>query len=203
MAYTSPSGNTINFNLAGLYVSPAGNVINFDLREIVEQVLSDITLNIGTNVLDVWYDGCYILTCTTSGVECLNSRTLESIWYFSTAVVQSVCSNQEIVCFGTTGSGVYYNDFSKNIGDLGDFLAGCSGVNDLTSSIISDICTTSGGFFVGGEGGVDILITTSGLVLEVDCQLTCSGVNSVAYSIDSGTYYWSTASKAYCADTCI
>jgi hypothetical protein len=163
----------------------------------------DIPLNIGNNVLDIWYDGCYILVCTTSGVECLNSRTLESIWYFNSTIVQSTCSNREIVCFGTICSGVYYNDFPKAIEDLGDFLAGCSSVSDLTSSGINDICTTFSGFFVGGENGVDILTTNSGLVLDVSCQLACSGVNNVAYSCDTETYYWSTASKAYCADVCV
>lgn len=167
------------------------------------QDFSDISLNIGTNVLDIWYDGCYILVCTNSGVECLNSRTLGSIWYFDSTMIRTVCSNQTIVCFGTVASGVYYDDFPRNINNLGNFLASCNGVNDLTSGGISDICTTSGGFFVGGESGVDILTTGSGLFLEVTCQLTCPGVNSVAYSEDTGIYYWSTANKAYCADTCV
>jgi hypothetical protein len=142
MAYTSPIGNAINFNLIGQYSAPAKDEVNFNLREIAEQVFSDISLNVGTNVLDVWYDGCYILICTTSGVECLNSRTLGSIWYFDSTVVKTVCSNQTIVCFGTVSSGVYYNDFPRNINNLGNFLASCSGVADLTSSGINGICTT-------------------------------------------------------------
>lgn len=162
-----------------------------------------IPLNIGNNVLDIYYDGCYVLTCTNSGVECLNSRTLESIWYFNTTIVQSTCSNQEIVCFGTVCSGVYYDDFPKVVGNAGNFLAGCKKVDNLTSSGIVDICATSNGFFVGGESGVDILTASSGLDLEVTCQLTRSGVSSVAYSVDTGIYYWSTANTAYCADTCV
>lgn len=163
----------------------------------------DIPLNIGNNILDVWNDGCYILVCTNYGVECLKNRTFESVWYFDSTIVRAVCSNQTIVCFGTASSGVYYDDFPGGINDLGDFLAGCSTVSGLTSGGINDICTTSSGFFVGGCNGVDILTTSSGLILEVTCQLTCSGVNSVAYSVDTGTYYWSTAITAYCADTCI
>jgi len=165
--------------------------------------LNDIPLNIGTNILDICYDGCYILVCTNSGVECLNSRTFESIWYFNSTIVQSTCSNQEIVCFGTVCSGVYYNDFPRAIENLGNFLAGCKKVDNLTSSGIVDICTTSNGFFVGGESGVDILTASSGLDLEVTCQLTCSGINSVAYSVDTGIYYWSTANTVYRADTCV
>lgn len=203
MSYVSPNGNAINFNLIGQYSAPDQDKINFNLREVIGQVFSDILLNIGTNVLDVWYDGCYILTCTNSGVECLNSKTFESIWYFNTTVVQAVCSNQEIVCFGTICSGVYYNDFPKTIGDAGNFLASCNIVNNLTSSGITDICVSLLGFFVGGDDGVDVLTTNSGLNLEVTCQLTCSGVNSVAYSVNTETYYWSTASKAYYADTCV
>lgn len=203
MSYILPAGNSINFNLIGQYLVPDGDAINFDLKEAAKQVFVDIPLNIGDNVLDIWYDGCYILVCTTSGVECLNSRTFESIWYFNSIIVQSTCSDQEIVCFGTVCSGIYYNDFPRVVGDAGNFLAGCKKIDDLTSSGITDICTTSDGFFAGGENGVDILTTSSGLNLEVTCQLTCSGVNSVAYSEDTGIYYWSTVSTAYCADTCV
>ena len=162
----------------------------------------DIPLTIGSGVLDIWYDGCYILVCTTSGVECLNSRTFESIWYFDTVIVQTVCSNQKIVCFGTTCSGVYYDCFPIIVGTLGsNFLSSCKQLNNLISSEVVDMCTTSSGFFIGGDGGVDVLTTSnSGSDLEITCQLTCFGVNSVAYSYDTDTYYWSTATTAYCAD---
>jgi hypothetical protein len=152
--YCSPSSGIANLEGFIFHTTTSGDAYYFPLPLIG---LSDIPLNIGKNVLDIWYDGCYILVCTDSGVECLNSRTLGSIWYFGSTAVRAVCSNQTIVCFGTTCSGIY----------------------------------------------VDILITSSGLNLEVTCQLTCSGVNSVAYSTDTGMYYWSTASKAYCADTCV
>ena len=205
MVYIAPLGNVINFDLVDAYLIPDGDAINFDLKEVVEQVLIDVSLNIGDNVLDVWNDGCYILVCTDQGVECLNSRTLESIWYFNTTIVQSTCSNQEIVCFGTVSSGIYYSDFPRAIEDLGNiFLGAQKKVNDLMSSGISDICTTVGsGFFAGGENGVDILVSSDLNELSVSCQLTCSGVNSVAYSIDTGIYYWSTASTVYSADTCV
>ena len=165
----------------------------------------NISLTVGSGVLDIWYDDYYILICTTSGVECLNGRTFESIWYFNSTIVCSTCSNQNIVCFGTTYSGIYYNYLPTTTGTLGNnFLGSCKQVNKLTSSGITSMCTTSDGFFVGEDGGVNILTTSnSGLNLEVICQLTCSGVNSVAYSIDTDTYYWSTASKVYCANTCI
>jgi hypothetical protein len=198
--YCSPSSGIANLEGFIFHTTTSGDAYYFPLPLIG---LSDIPLNIGKNVLDIWYDGCYILVCTDSGVECLNSRTLGSIWYFGSTAVRAVCSNQTIVCFGTTCSGIYYNDFPRNINNLGNFLAGCKKIDDLTSSGITNICTTVNGFFVGGENGVDILITSSGLNLEVTCQLTCSGVNSVAYSTDTGMYYWSTASKAYCADTCV
>ena len=191
----SSTASGINLSSLGLYyytvpVSMSTDIVN-------------IPLNIGNNVLDIWNDGCYLLICTNSGVEYLNSRTFGSIWYFSSTVVRSVCSDQEKACFGTISSGIYYCNVPKTIGDLGDnFLASCKKITMLTSSGINDICTTSGGFFVGGNNGVDILTTSSGSDLEVSCQLTCSGVNSVAFSFDTETYYWSTASKAYCADTC-
>ena len=166
----------------------------------------DISLNIGSNVLDICYDNYYVLVCTNSGVECLNCNTFESIWYFNSTIVCSICYNynQDIVCFGTICSGVYYNYFPIITGNLGDnFLGGCKQVNNLISNEITSMCTTSGGFFVGESYGVDVLVpSSSGLNLKVLCQLTCSDVNSVAYSIDTETYYWSTASKVYCANTC-
>lgn len=164
----------------------------------------DVSLNIGGAVLDIWDDNnCYLLVCTVSGAECLNSTTFGSMWYFTSTIIQSICSNQEKVCFGTISSGIYYKDFPESSGDLGGgFLDGCAKITTLTSNNVSDICTTASGFFVGGESGVDILTTSSELDLEVTCQLTCSGVNSVAYSVDTGMYYWSTANIAYCADTC-
>jgi hypothetical protein len=170
--------------------------------------ITDLSLNIGNNVLDIYYDYCYVLVCTTSGVECLNSRTFDSVWYFDSTIVKSVCSNQDKVCFGTISSGIYYSDFPRTVGDAGDnFLASCKKVTELTSSGISDICsvvtTTNSGFFSGGEKGVDIFMYDEVNDLKVSCQLTCSGVNSVAYSVDTETYYWSTVNKAYCADTCV
>jgi hypothetical protein len=205
MAYTPPVSHSVNFNLLSPYSIPAFGSVNFNLREIIEfPAVETIPLNIGTSVIGVWNDGCYILVCTTSGVEYLNSRTFDSIWYFSSTAVQSVCSNQVKVCFGTVSSGLYYNDVPKTIGDLGDnFLAGCKKADNITSSGISDICTTGLGFFCGGENGVDILINDGLSDLRTFCQLTCSGVNSVAYSFDTETYYWSTTSLAYCADTCV
>ena len=163
-----------------------------------DERIVDIPLNIGINVLDIWYDGCYILVCTDLGVECLNSRTFDSIWYFSTATVQTICSNQEIVCFGTVSSGIYYNDFPTSTGTLGDFLSTCYVVSGTVSNNITDIYTTISGFFVGGDNGVDVL-TGSGTNLEVSYQLVCSGTNSVAYSTSTDTYYWSTAVTAYSA----
>ena len=166
--------------------------------------VTTISLNIGTNVLDIWNDGCYVLVCTTSGVEYLNNKTLDSVWYFGSTIVQSVCSDQVKICFGTTSSGFYYNDVPTTTGTLGDnFLTGCKKVDSIMSSGISDICTTVSGFFSGGEKGVDIVTNSGTNNLKVTCQLTCSGVNSVAYSYDTGTYYWSTASTAYCADSCV
>lgn len=166
--------------------------------------VESIPLNIGKNVLDVWNDGCYLIVCTDQGVEYLNGNTFGSIWYFSSTIVQSVCSNQAKVCFGTISSGIYYNNVPKKIGNLGNnFLANCKKIEYLTSSGINDICTTVSGFFFGGESGVDI-ITNEGINdLRLTCQLTCSGVNSVAYSEDTGTYYWSTAVTTYRADTCV
>jgi hypothetical protein len=204
MSYTPPAENSINFNLIGQYLIPDGDAVNFDLKEAAKQVFIDIPLNIGTNVLDIYYDGCYILVCTDQGVEYLNSRAFESIWYFSSTIVQSVCSNQIKVCFGTVSSGFYYKDVPKIIGNLGNnFLAGCNIIDNLTSSGITDICVTELGFFVGGEGGVDSVINHGVDELKTDCQLTCFGVNSVAYSVNTETYYWSTVNKAYCADTCV
>jgi len=181
---------------------------NFGAQEEQDSRIIDIPLTIGSGVLDVWNDGCYILVCTNSGVEYLNSRTFDSIWYFNSDIIKSVCSNQEKVCFGTVSSGIYYCDAPTSTGTLGDtFLAGCKKVTELTSSGISDICsvitTTSYGFFSGGENGVDIFMNSGVNDLEVTCQLTCSGVNSVAYSVDTETYYWSTATTAYSADTCV
>ena len=203
MAYVVPDGNAINFNLSGLYSTPGGNLIGFNLGEESEQGFVDIPLNIGTNVLDIYYDSCYVLVCTTSGVECLDSRTLSSVWYFNSTIVKSVCSDQSVVCFGTTSSGIYYNDFPGDTNDLGDFLSSCTSVEDLTSSCINDICTTVGsGFFAGGENGIDILVSSDLNELSVSCQLTCSGVNSVACSENTGTYYWSTENAVYSSDTC-
>jgi len=140
---------------------------------VVIMAFVDVPLNIGTDVLSIWYDGCYILVCTISGVECLNSRTFESVWYFDSTVVKVACSNLAIVCFGTISSGIYYSDFPTDISDLGDVLSSCSNVGDLTSSCISDICTTVGsGFFAGGENGVDILVSSDLNELSVNCQLT-------------------------------
>ena len=167
-----------------------------------DERIVNVPLNIGTRVLDIWDDGCYILVCTNSGVECLNSRTLESVWYFDSFIVKTICSNQETVCFGTISSGVYYDDFPSLIGELDNFLADCKKATELTSSCINDICCTDDGFFLGGDSGVDVLINYGADELKTDCQLTCSGVNSVAYSFDTETYYWSTVDKAYCADTC-
>lgn len=202
MSYIPPAGNIINFNLTGIYTIPVGNEIGFNL--VSEYGVTTIPLNIGTNVIDICNDGCCLLVCTDKGVEYLNNKTFDSIWYFSSTIIQSVCSNQVKVCFGTVSSGFYYNDVPTTTGTLGDnFLAGCKKVTHLTSSGISDICTACSGFFSGGEKGVDI-ITNEGINdLRVTCQLTCSGVNSVAYSEDTETYYWSTASTAYCADTCV
>ena len=206
MAYTAPLGNVINFDLVDSYLIPDGDVINFDLREVIKQTFIDISLNIGINVLDICYSDYYVLVCTNSGVECLNGRTFESIWCFDSTIIRSTCynCNQDIVCFGTTCSGVYYNYFPTTTGILGsNFLGSCKQVNNLISNKITSMCTTSSGFFVGEDGGVNVLVTSnSGLNLEVTCQLTCSGVNSVAYSYDTETYYWSTASKVYCANTC-
>jgi len=165
--------------------------------------IGDLPLNIGDNVLDIYYDSCYILVCTTSGVECLNSRTFESIWYFDSEEVKAVCYNGEKVCFGTISNGVYYSDFPNLVGKLDNFLAGCKNIAKLTSSNISDICVTELGFFIGGNIGVDSVINYGIDELKTDCQSTCSGVNSVAYSVDTGVYYWSTASISYCSDTCV
>jgi hypothetical protein len=156
----------------------------------------DIPLNVGADVLDVWNDGCYILVCTNSGVECLNSRTFESIWYFNSTIVRAVCSNQEAVCLGTICSGVYYSDFPKAIEDLGDFLSSCNVVSSTVSNSIADICTTVSGFFVGGDSGVDILVG-SGTDLKINHQATYSVTNSVAYSVSTEIYYWATASTIY------
>ena len=194
-----------NLNFEELW---SGNLdFDFGAEEGQDSRIIDISLNIGINVLDIYYDSCYVLVCTTSGVECLNSRTFDSVWYFDSTIVKSVCSNQDRVCFGTISSGIYYSDFPRTVGDVGDnFLATCKKVSNLTSSEISDICsvvtTTSSGFFSGGESGVDIFMDSGVNDLEVTCQLTCSGVNSVAYSVDTGMYYWSTATIAYSADTC-
>jgi hypothetical protein len=161
----------------------------------------DVPLNIGGAVLDIWDDNnCYLLVCTVSGVECLNSTTFGSMWYFTSTIIQSICSNQEKVCFGTVSSGIYYKDFPESSGDLGGgFLDSCAKITTLTSIGISDICTTVSGFFSGGENGIDI-ITNSGISdLIINNQLICSGTNNVLYSTNTGVYYWSTVSTTYSA----
>ena len=129
--------------------------------------LNDIPLNIGTNILDICYDGCYILVCTNFGVECLNSRTFESIWYFNSEIIKTVCCKSDKVCFGTICSGVYYNDFPNKIGYLEGFLLKCNTVSGILSNNIEDIYATSSGFFIGGCSGVSSTVF-DGSILTVD-----------------------------------
>ena len=131
----------------------------------------------------------------------MNSRTFESVWYFESTIIQSICSNQERVCFGTVSSGFYYNDTPVIVGHLTDFLEDCDRVSGLLSTSISDICTTSSGFFIGGDGGVNSA-NNFGSGLKVRYYIVCSGVIGVEYSYETDTYYWATANKVYCADTC-